>query len=83
VFAMVDRLLLNAQLAVDELFEEKRIHLKLTVKGVEALGSDFANYYKVRFFDIWLPQITVFWQPGESFKRVVREAVEREIRGED
>lgn len=80
---MVDRLLLSAQLAVDELFEEKKIRLKLTVKGVEALGTDLANYYKIRFFDIWLPQITVFWQPGESFKTAVREAVEYEIHGED
>lgn len=41
---MLDRLRLNAQLAVDELFEQKRIPLKLAVKEVEILGAaDFPD----------------------------------------
>lgn len=80
---MEDRLGLDAQRAVDELFEEKRIPFQLTVKKVEILGADFADYYRIKFADR-LGDMTLFWKAGrESFKTAVREVIEREIRGED
>ena len=80
---MEDRLGLDAQRAVDELFEEKRIPFKLTVKKVEILGADFPDYYRIKFADR-LGNMTLFWKAGrESFKTAVREVIVREIRGED
>jgi hypothetical protein len=74
---------LNAQEATEELFREKRIPFKLTVKEVRILGDDFPDYYRIRFADR-LGDMTLFWKAGrESFKTAVREVIEREIRGED
>jgi hypothetical protein len=80
---MEDRFRLDAQRAVDELFEEKRIPFKLTVKKVGMLGADFPDYYRIKFADR-LGDITLFWKAGrESFKTAVIEVIVREIRGED
>ena len=82
-FAMEDRFRRDVQRAVDELFEEKRIPFKLTVKDIGILGADFPDYYRIKFADR-LRDVTLFWKAGrESFKTAVREVIEREIRGED
>ena len=62
----------DAQHALDELFEEHLIPFKLSAQVVEAIGL---QEYIIRFYDSRLNSIIVSWYQGLSFQAVCRAAV--------
>lgn len=72
-----DQLTIEAQETVDELWAEQVIPFKLTAYRVEAREP---GHYTVHFSDTRLPLLFVYWNPEkESYKRAVREVVERTV----
>lgn len=72
-----EQLTIEAQETVDELWAEQVIPFKLTAHKVEAREP---GHYTVHFFDTRLPLLFVYWNPEkESYKRAVREVVERTV----
>lgn len=72
MFTVPDRLLLEAQSALDDLWAEKVIPFELTAHRVESLGLE---EYIVRFHDSRLRSVDVSWKKPSSFKNVVRVAI--------
>ena len=75
--SMLERQLkLEAQEALDELWQERRLPYKLTAHQVSRI-EDVEEYYEIRFFDSRKQSIAVRWQPErEDFKSAVRSAIE-------
>ncbi len=63
---------LEAQEALDELWNERRLRFqKLTATKVERM-EDLPGYYRILFSDYRIASIAVYWSPPrESFKRTV------------
>jgi len=62
----------DAQHALDELFDEHLIPFKLSARVVEAIGL---QEYMIRFYDSRVNSVIVSWYEGLSFKDVCRIAV--------
>lgn len=67
-----DRLMLEAQSVLDDLWTEKLIPFQLTAHKVELLGLE---EYIVRFYDSRLRSVDVSWKQPVSFKNAVRVAI--------
>ena len=63
---------IEAQEALDDLFNERLLPFRLKAHKVRPIGMD---EYVVYFYDSRLQSIDITWNEGESFKRIVREAV--------
>jgi hypothetical protein len=71
-----EQLKLEAQEALDELWNEKRLPFKLTAYHVDPV-EDVLNFYQINFFDSRLQPMIVEWkQAYEPFKSAVRTAVD-------
>jgi hypothetical protein len=71
----------QVQQALDELAEEKKMAFKLR-SFAELQKPDFANYYKLEFWDSPIVELVIYWKPGrESFKDALRDAIKRALIG--
>lgn len=68
----IDKLTLEAQSVLDDLWASDLIPFQLTAQQVESLGLD---EYIVRFQDRRLGSVDVSWKNHESFKDAVQIAV--------
>ena len=62
----------DAQQALDELFNENLIPFRLVAHALESVGSE---EYIVRFRDSRLPSVDISWLEGKCFKVAFRAAV--------
>lgn len=69
---LIERLRLEAQSTLDDLWTGKLIPLKLRVCKIDSLGF---NEYILRFYDSRLRSVDVTWKNGDSFADLVRGAV--------
>jgi len=68
----IDKLVLEAQTVLDDLWASKLIPFQLTAQKVESIGS---GEYIVRFRDSRLRSLDISWKDNESFKDAVQIAV--------
>jgi hypothetical protein len=68
----LNRLKLEAQGVLGELFNEKVMSFRLTAAKIESVGGE---EYIVRFHDSRLHSVDVSWPAGESFKDRFRAAM--------
>jgi hypothetical protein len=71
----------DAQDAVDALLAEGRLSFPLTVYKIEFDSS--GKHRVVSFYDARLGDVVVPWQPPDSFRDAVREAVLRQLKLRD
>lgn len=69
---MLDEQKVEAQQALDELFNEHLLPFELSAHKLESIGSE---EYIVRFRDRRLPSVDLSWHKGQCFKDVFRTAV--------
>ncbi len=69
---MLDEQKVEAQQALDELFNEHLLPFELSAHELESIGSE---EYIVRFHDSRLPSVDISWHKGQCFKDVFRTAV--------
>lgn len=74
---MLEDLTAEAQQALDELFKEGRLPFKLVAYRVSSLGME---EYIIYFHDSRLRSIDISWRQGESFKAVVRYAIQERMK---
>jgi len=67
-----EKLTLEAQLVLDDLWATRRIPFQLTAHTVDWLGSE---EYIIRFYDRRLKSIDISWQKENSFKEALTVAV--------
>jgi hypothetical protein len=67
-----EKLTLEAQSVLDDLWATKKIPFKLTAHKVDWLGSE---EYIIRFYDRRLKSIDISWSKGNSFKDAFTVAV--------
>jgi len=73
---MAEDLKLEAQKALDELWNEQRLPYKLTAYRVDPV-VDIIDFYQINFFDSRLQPMIVEWrQAREPFKSAVRTAID-------
>jgi len=69
---LLEKLRVEAQSVLDELWAKKLIPFELKVHRIDSLGCD---EYIIRFDDSRLRSVDVSYRAGESFERLVRSAV--------
>ena len=69
---MPDKLTVEAQSLLDDLWTEELIPFQLTAHKVESLGQD---EYIVRFYDTRLDSVDVSWKEPDSFENAVKVAI--------
>ena len=67
-----DKLALEAQTVLDDLWAKGQLPFQLKAAKVEFLGSE---EYIIRFYDSRIRSVDVSWKNSESFKDAVRIAV--------
>jgi hypothetical protein len=67
-----DKLTLEAQKVLDDLWAKGQLPFQLKADRVESLGSE---EYIVRFYDSRIRSVDVSWKNSESFKDAVQVAV--------
>jgi len=69
---MSDKLALEAQVVLDDLWSKGQLPFQLTAHRVESLNSE---EYILRFHDRRIQSVDVSWQTSKSFEEAVRIAV--------
>lgn len=72
-----DLLKLEAQAAIDDLRQKDKLPFELEARILTLEGSEVTIY----FHDSRLRSITVTWEPGQSFKEIVRAALMDRVSG--
>jgi hypothetical protein len=67
-----DKLALETQTVLDDLWAKGKLPFKLKAHRVESLGSE---EYIIRFYDTRIRSVDVSWKNSESFKDAVQIAV--------
>jgi len=70
----------EAQAALNELFLEGKLQSLMTAYRVVDDAWD-RNFYKIEFWNDWLPSVTLLWEDKQTpFGEVVKQAVVRELK---
>jgi hypothetical protein len=67
-----DKLALETQTVLDDLWAKGQLPFQLKADSVESLGSE---EYIIRFYDSRIRSVDVSWKNSESFKEAVQVAV--------